>query len=318
MANNLGPNTLNLGVRVLSLDGGGAGALPELLILERLMYRVKTEGELETMPFPHECFELIGGSGTGGIIALMLGRLRMSVSDARSVYEKLRPESKIGFGEEFQTSKFEADLMDIFQGENMKDFHANTCKTFVCAMNTMNMNAAIPEFFRSYDTREEPANECLVWEAARATSAIPGLFKPMEIGSDATRQRYIGGGFGHNNPTTLVLQEAKQLYPSRPVVLVTSIGGGYPATIQISKSPSMSAMANTFQRITTDCERTHDDNARRFRVVPGTYFRFNVQQGLQELEPRQWESGKVLAHTKAYLGLPTSNSSFHGQRRHSR
>ncbi|KAJ7667300.1 acyl transferase/acyl hydrolase/lysophospholipase [Mycena rosella] len=241
MSNTLPANTPNLGVRVLSFDGGGAGALSELLILERLMYQV-------------------------------------------------------------QASKFEEDLKHIFKEEYMSDSRVDACKTFVCAMNTMNMNAAIAELFRTYDTLEEPANECFVWEAARATSATPGLFKSAEIGSDVTRQRYIDGGFGHNNPTTLVLEEAKQLYPSRPVVLMTSIGSGYADTIQISKSPSQSAILQVAERIARDCERTHDDNARRFSVLPGTYFRFNVQQGLQGLEPHQWEkSAEVLAHTNAYL-----------------
>ena len=160
------------------------------------------------------------------------------------------------------------------------------------------MNAAIPELFRSYDTPEEPASQCLVWEAARATSATPGLFKPMEIGSRATRQRYIGGAFGHNNPTTLVVEEAKHLYPSRPVALVTSLGSGHPDMIQVTRSAS----PDTLKKIATDCERTHEDSARRFRVLPGTYFRFNVQQGLQGLEPHQWErSSEVVAHTDAYV-----------------
>ena len=164
----------------------------------------------------------------------------------------------------------------------------------------MNMNAAIPEMFRSYDTREEPASQCFIWEAARATSATPGLFKPMEIGSGAMRQRYIGGGLCHNNPTTLVVEEAKHLYPSRPVVLVTSLGSGHPDLIQVTGSASL----GTLKKIATDCERTHEDNVRRFRVLPGTYFRFNVQQGLQGLEQHQWEkSGEVVAHTNAYLKL---------------
>jgi predicted acylesterase/phospholipase RssA len=165
-------------------------------------------------------------------------------------------------------------------------------------MNAMNMNAAIPELFRSYDTREEPASECLIWEAARATSATPGLFKPMEIGSGAARQRYIDGGFGHNNPTTLVIEEAKHLHPSRPVVLVTSLGSGHPDMIQVTRSAS----PDTLRKIATDCERTHEDNARRFRVLPGTYFRFNVQQGLQGFELHPWEkSSEVIAHANAYL-----------------
>jgi hypothetical protein len=166
-------------------------------------------------------------------------------------------------------------------------------------MNTMNVNAGIPELFRTYRTLEEPANEYLMWEAARATSA--GLFKSAEIGSDVA-QRYIDGGFGHYNPTTLVLKEAKQLYPSRPVVLVTSIGSGYSDTIQISKSPSQSAISQVAERIARDCERTHDDNARRFRVLPGTYFRLNVQQGQQGFAPHQWEKcSEVVTHTNAYL-----------------
>ncbi|KAJ7437323.1 hypothetical protein FB451DRAFT_1305784 [Mycena latifolia] len=77
------------GVRVLSLDGGGAGVLSELLILEQIMYRVQTTLGSNTAPAPCDYFEVIGGSGIGGIIALMLGRLRMSISASISAYEKL-------------------------------------------------------------------------------------------------------------------------------------------------------------------------------------------------------------------------------------
>lgn len=56
-------------------------------------------------------------------------------------------------------------------------------------MNKMNLNAAIPELFRSYDTPYEPAKDYMVWMVARATSATPGLFKPMEI----DQQQYIDG-----------------------------------------------------------------------------------------------------------------------------
>ncbi|KAJ7447402.1 hypothetical protein FB451DRAFT_1375609 [Mycena latifolia] len=215
------------GVRMLSLacsldppDGGGAGALSELIILDRLMYRIRTELGLEITPHPCDYFELIGGSGTGGIIALMLGRRRMSIADAISAFEKLKPQAKRGIGEAFRASKFEEVLKDIFNIEKMHDPNPNHCKTFVCAMNKMNMNAVIPELFRSYNTPDEPANDCMIWEAARATSATPGLFKPMEIGSRRIKQRYIGGSLGHNNPTTLVLAEAERMYPSLPIVLV--------------------------------------------------------------------------------------------------
>ncbi|KAJ7105253.1 acyl transferase/acyl hydrolase/lysophospholipase [Mycena epipterygia] len=299
----------NLGVRVLSLDGGGAGALSELLVLERMMYRTKTEGGLETIPSPHECFELIGGSGTGGIIALMLGRLRMSVKEAILAYDSLRPQSKIGFSEEFQASKFEEVLKNIFKNEKMEDMCRDACKTFVCAMNQMNMNAGLPVLFRSYDTPDEPANDCLIWEAARATSATPGLFKPMTIGLSGIEQQYIDSSIGNNNPTSLVLEEAKQLYPSCPAVLISSIGAGHPDTIQLPQSLSGTSIAKAFKMMATDCERTHEDTARRFRSIPNVYFRFNVQQGLQGFEAQQSEkSSEVSAHTKAYLTMADTKS----------
>ncbi|KAJ7105321.1 acyl transferase/acyl hydrolase/lysophospholipase [Mycena epipterygia] len=302
MRKTLAKHGSNSGVRVLSLDGGGAGALSELLILDRMMYKTKTEGHLDTIPSPCECFELIGGSGTGGIIALMLGRLRMSVKAAISAYDSLRPQSKIGFTEEFQASKFEEVLRQIFKEERMEDVSPVACKTFVCAMNPMNMNAGMPDLLRSYDTPDEPARECMIWEAARATSATPGLFKPMKIGLQGYGQQYIDGSIGNNNPTSLVLEEAKLMYPTHRLVLVSSIGSGHPDVIQISQPLSSSTVAKALKMIATDCERTHEETARKFRNTPKTYFRFNVEQGMQVLEAQHWgKTSEVSAHANAYL-----------------
>ncbi|KAJ7447397.1 hypothetical protein FB451DRAFT_778546 [Mycena latifolia] len=292
------------GVRVLSLDGGGAGALSELIILDRLMYQIGTQLGRQVPPHPCDYFELIGGSGTGGILALMLGRWRMSIADAISAFGKLKPQAKRGGGEAFRASKFEEVLKDIFDTKKMHGPDPNHCKTFVCAMNKMNMNAVIPELFRSYNTSDEPANDCMIWEAARATSATPGLFKPMEIGSRRFKQQYIGGSLGHNNPTTLVVAEAEHIYPSRPIVLVVSIGSGHPDTIQILKSPTPSAVGKAMKRIAADSEKTHQENERRYQGISNTYFRFNVQQGMQALEPEHWgKLDQVTAHTEAYLRM---------------
>ncbi|KAJ7487132.1 hypothetical protein FB451DRAFT_1127346 [Mycena latifolia] len=312
MSNAVPVDTASKGVRVLSLDGGGAGALSELLTLDKLMYRIRTKLGQEAA-YPCDYFELIGGSGTGGIIALMLGRRRMSVADAISAYQKLKPQSKRGRGEAFRASHFEKVLKDIFAADEMKDSDPNACKTFVCAMNKLNMNAGTPELFRSYDTPDEPANDCMIWEAARATSATPGLFKPISIGFKGMKQQYISGSVGHNNPTTLVLTEAGHIFPSRPVVLVVSIGSGHPNTIQILKSPSPSGFVQTMQSIVADCERTHQDNERRYWGTSNTYFRFNVQQGMQGLELQHWENlDQVSAHTEAYLRTEEAKSKLTG------
>lgn len=70
-------------LRILALDGGGVRGLSEVLILKFLMLRLKFMEEkrlgtnLQQLPEPWMYFDLICGTSTGGILALMLGRLRM-------------------------------------------------------------------------------------------------------------------------------------------------------------------------------------------------------------------------------------------------
>ena len=78
---------------VLTLDGGGIRGYSSLLILEALMKRVAHyEKELNDQVvdvhtlLPCHYFDYMWGTSTGGLIAIMLGRLRMSVAQALSVY----------------------------------------------------------------------------------------------------------------------------------------------------------------------------------------------------------------------------------------
>jgi len=66
--------------RILSLDGGGVRGLSCLLILRELMEEIGRREKSKETPFPHQYFDLIGGTSTGGLIAIMLGRLRMVIS----------------------------------------------------------------------------------------------------------------------------------------------------------------------------------------------------------------------------------------------
>lgn len=63
--------------RVLSLDGGGVRGLSSLLILREIMEEIQRQNGSQDTPLPFEYFDLIGGTSTGGLIAIMLGRLRM-------------------------------------------------------------------------------------------------------------------------------------------------------------------------------------------------------------------------------------------------
>ncbi|KAH8830003.1 acyl transferase/acyl hydrolase/lysophospholipase [Flagelloscypha sp. PMI_526] len=69
-------------VAALSLDGGGLLALSELYTIREVMQRLAYVLNLDSLPLPCEHFDVIGGSGSGGIIALLLGCLRMDVDQA--------------------------------------------------------------------------------------------------------------------------------------------------------------------------------------------------------------------------------------------
>jgi len=65
-----------------------------LIILQELMHRtfVETDGRApkrHEVPKPCEHFDLIVGTGTGGLIAIMLGRLRMDVETCKDVYVRM-------------------------------------------------------------------------------------------------------------------------------------------------------------------------------------------------------------------------------------
>lgn len=74
-------------LRLLSLDGGGIKGLTTLLILKRIFRTLREVGHLDEEPKPYEVFDLIAGTSTGGIIAIMLGRLHMTIDECITAYE---------------------------------------------------------------------------------------------------------------------------------------------------------------------------------------------------------------------------------------
>lgn len=81
--------------------------------------------------YPHKYFDLIGGTSTGGLIALMLGRLGMDIDSAIQKYEELGSiifeRDRGGFlgvvirGSRFNAAPFEKALTDWLQDEPMVD-----------------------------------------------------------------------------------------------------------------------------------------------------------------------------------------------------
>ena len=75
---------------LLSLDGGGIKGISSLVIIKAIMDKVaEIEGGATTPRKPVDYFHLAGGTSTGGIIAVMLFRLRMTPQQAIDAYMKV-------------------------------------------------------------------------------------------------------------------------------------------------------------------------------------------------------------------------------------
>lgn len=183
----------------------------------------------------------------------------------------------------------------------------------VFAMSKQNVNASKPAIFRSYESTRNSTPDCTIWEALYATMAHPDLFKSIDIGEHPIRHSFVGGELGGSNPIAHVLAEAKDMYPNRHVSCILSIGSGHAHTIRIP-DPSIrqrllrSKAVMPMRDLTIDSEREAEAMAARFQNTAGVYYRFNVDQGLQELNIGDWERLKeVLVHTQVYIGKAETN-----------
>ncbi|KAJ4220946.1 hypothetical protein NW759_007016 [Fusarium solani] len=75
------------GARLLALDGGGVRGVMALEVLAEVMDRVRRKKGLTEPCRPADYFELAAGTSTGGIIGIMLFRLRMTAEDAIKQYD---------------------------------------------------------------------------------------------------------------------------------------------------------------------------------------------------------------------------------------
>jgi patatin-like phospholipase/acyl hydrolase len=131
-------------IRLLALDGGGVRGLSSLMILQQLMATV----DPESPPKPCEYFDMIGGTSTGGLIAIMLGRLRMTVDDCIDAYTSLsdkvfekksrRVTVKGKLQGRFDTAELERAVKQILVDRSfdkdalLKDSPDAPCKVYVC------------------------------------------------------------------------------------------------------------------------------------------------------------------------------------------
>ncbi|KAI0883864.1 uncharacterized protein GGS22DRAFT_26878 [Annulohypoxylon maeteangense] len=321
------PGTPNPPLRILSLDGGGIRGKSSLLILENIMEGIRREKCLDQVPKPCEHFDFIGGTSTGGIIAIMLGRLGMTVDECIRSYDKVAQAAftpkrnrlrKISGKSTFSAQALEGVTKQVVREfctdelcvkrrsdghssaetcshSNLELRHTSCTKTAVLAITKDNVDAP-PTIISTYDT-SAPLKGCTIWEVVRATSAATTFFKSIQLGRDNIE--FIDAGFGHNNPCDILITEAQKQYPGYDQLLVLSIGTGLNgvATVRdnvFSIVKALTKMATSSNRVAERLSRRYGDGIQ--------YFRFDVDRGLDNIPLSHWEkSSKISAHTINYL-----------------
>ncbi|RSM02025.1 hypothetical protein CEP52_008226 [Fusarium oligoseptatum] len=288
---------------LLSLDGGGAKGLSTLLILQELMERI----DRDNPPKPCHVFDMIGGTSTGGLIAIMLGRLEMSVADCIEAYQHIsrqvfrqtfcgkywrRAMRTITGRSMYDGQKFEDVVKSIIQawGEApnapLETTDDDQCKVFVCA--TQCLNRSQVQFCSYRDpVHHNRAEGIKIWEAARATSAASAYFDPIKIGPHSFE--FVDGGIGTNNPVFETRNCARDLWQAssntnfdEQIRCLVSIGAG----VGQSYSAKGLDMRNNFSPFLTDTEATASRfaSSHEHLAKANKYFRLTIPSGIGNID----------------------------------
>ncbi|KAJ7157813.1 hypothetical protein C8R46DRAFT_1040077 [Mycena filopes] len=272
---------------------------------------------LEEMPLPCDYFDLIGGTSTGGLIAILVGRLRMSVDDAIACYvefsKKVLGKTKSTLGEGRYSATIFENIVKTLVRKRTGDAETpllddgalgGVCKTFVCARRAEAIEYGKAELFRSYQSTN-PAVACTIWQAARATSAAPTFFKRVAIGP--VQEQFIDGGMGVNNPAKQLLAEADAAFPNRQIACLISIGTGWTGTTELPKPGFLErntipvGVIKVLKALATESEQTAEEMQLKFAKQPKVYFRFNVDHGLEAVRLDDWQQmSKIASLTRSY------------------
>ncbi|KAI1356632.1 phospholipase [Xylaria sp. FL0043] len=310
------------GLCILSLDGGGVRGLSTLYVLQRIMSRLNDERREIGLPDvkPCEVFDLIGGTSTGGLIAIMLGRLEMDVHECILAYTALMgdvfekkshwlPLTVSGRTQgRYDSSKLKDAIEKVIQSSGFptqslfNQGKPQGSRVFVCAVD-QSAPLAITRL-RSYDVRGFSDNlKPTICDAALATSAATTVFEPVSIRG----RSFVDGALGANNPVNEVENEASNIWcpdtgELKPLLkCFVSIGTGKPDPEPMQDT--VKGLAKTVGNIATETEATARHFIGRYRrhYDENRYFRFNVE-GIHRIGLTEHTEGhRILAATELYL-----------------
>ncbi|ORY65136.1 acyl transferase/acyl hydrolase/lysophospholipase [Pseudomassariella vexata] len=311
-----------LQIKLMVLDGGGVRGISAILQLGLIMKTVnrKLKRPRGQHLLPWQVFSLIGGTSTGGILAVMLGRLKMSTDECLDEYCKLskivfqpkraradiprRAADRLTADERFDADVLEQQIRAVIEKKIgdadiplMDDEgEISPCRVFVCSKMSSVGHVSL---LRSYENENQPdsiSDRCKLWEACRATSAASTFFSPCKIAGRV----FIDGALGMNNPVEAVWQEAKDLWGDGNTVIISLGTGEKPST---TTHEGLTGIVKTLEEIATETQNTANRFIQRNNdlVERDFYYRFNVP-GLGRVGLHEYQRVELLEEqTDGYL-----------------
>lgn len=274
------------GVRILCLDGGGTRALTSLELVREI--------ERQSGQPVHKLFDLIGGTSTGGVLALALGLCLRSVTDCEKVYKAMasrifaRRTRVLSAGRllllnkgQYNTTALEAVLRDALGDSVLVDTRLDDspCPRVFVVSTLMNSPSAVPYLHANYRPPPRPPGSgehrykhgChhKLWEAARASTAVPSYFDAYRSGGEV----FCDGAILVNNPAAIAVHEARLLWPNAPLECIVSLGTGRSDPHTTVGSENLYDVAKALINSATDTEAVH--HALEDLAPEGVYYRFN-------------------------------------------
>jgi len=278
------------GIRILTMDGGGTRGIVLIKMLEAIE---------QTMGRPIlECFDLIGGTSTGGIVALGLAK-GVTLAQMEAFYEKIVKDvfgyrfgyysvgswsAIFGDGSWYSSKRLEQCFKARLGGSVMANLKP---KVFVVSANaSVSGGSSLKQLFTSYkgvhdgtrapvDAPEKKidsskalpcgcafAHNIATNDVTVVEAALATSAAPTYF-SEAKNKHgsFVDGGVVANNPIDVGFMEAKTLWPKRQISCMVSLGTGHHA-LQIKGSKSTNATlawAGEIIDIATRAEACHQE-----------------------------------------------------------
>ncbi|KAH8831543.1 hypothetical protein DL96DRAFT_1705972 [Flagelloscypha sp. PMI_526] len=313
------------GVRLLSIDADyseRAGAYAAISSIDNIMAQVAAdEGVSKDDIEPWKYFDIIAGSGEGGLIALMLGRLKMKPHQILEHYITIRQKLyanpdlwNAGTPSTVLKARLESAVKDIViastrdsDGDLLNRGHLDGCRTFILGSRPGTYAPNI--FFRSYPAPSQSPRtfngpiQTRTWQAAYVTMAghkFPPT--PIPIVKPAIDQ-YVGVGLDEN-PVKVLAAEAQMIWPGANIACIVSIGTGvfeFPDSTKVYRDVVHEEMSN---RLGPQLFTASTDSLTR-ASMSDVYFRFNVHGMDEYLNGQVDGSEREQIHVKVSKYLDT-------------